>query len=238
MENFIWYLIFAFLTTQIQHIYKLLYKIPVINIAINQATVKTTIAISTYFNLFNTLFHELGHLVMSIATGGKAYKMQLFNNRSGLATTGNTNGFTRFLVSFAGYPVASCTAIIFTHFTLEGHIEYIAYTLIGVLLISLIFYVRNAFGLFWTALWTVILTYLVITDNSLLDNVIYFILAVIIIDSFISTLTILKLAYKTPEDAGDSSSLANQTHIPAIIWSIIFVAIGAYSSYYSLSLIF
>ena len=76
--------------------------------------------VGKFFNIINTLIHELGHALMSLLLHGKVMKIQIFQDTSGVTTTKSDSKFKSTLVSLAGYPFASVMA--FVCFFLEAQL--------------------------------------------------------------------------------------------------------------------
>lgn len=180
--------------------------------------------IGKYFSIVNTLIHETGHALMAIATGGKVAKIELFANTEGTAWTSSRSWIGRVLTSLAGYVFSSFIAFLFLYFLSIGKYDYILYILITILLLGLIFWVRNLYGFFWITTFCAGFGYLIWNGNAaFIQYVLLFITSVIFVQSVISAFEILYLSFKNSRDAGDATNLARTTIIiPAQIWGIFF----------------
>lgn len=97
------------------------------------------------FKIFSTWVHEMCHGMAAILSGGKCYKLQIFPDGSGLATTSSPH---RGFVAAAGYPGTSVTGgllLLIRRTTLGPTIGTIGLGL--ALLLSVLLYVRNDWGM-------------------------------------------------------------------------------------------
>lgn len=180
--------------------------------------------IGKYISIVNTLIHETGHALMAIATGGKVDKIELFANTEGTAWTSSRHWLGRVLTSLAGYPFSSFIAFLFLYFLSINKYDYILYILIAILLLGLLFWIRNLYGFFWITTFCAGFGYLLWNGNTTVTQyVLLIITAVILVQSVISAYEILYLSFKNSHDAGDTTNLARSTFIiPAQIWGIFF----------------
>lgn len=199
--------------------------------------------IGKYLSVINTLVHELGHALMALCTGGRVDKIELFSNTEGTAWTSSRNWLGRFLTSIAGYPFASLVPFLFLYLiTLEKTIQFtlnlyfftipinfngmdvVLYTMIFFLIISLILWVRNLYGLVWMVSFMVLFFFLIRADVPLLtESIVLFITFVLVIKSTTSAWDIVMLSFKRSHDAGDATSLYQATYIiPTQVWGIFF----------------
>lgn len=185
---------------------------------------KTPVA-GKYVSLVNTLIHEVGHALVTILTGGKVAKIELFANTEGTAWSRHRFFFGGVLTSAAGYPAASGTAFLFVCFAVNGDFQYILLGLLAVLVVSALFWIRNLYGILWVATFGSAFTYLLWLDNAVLsENVALFLTAILCVASVTTAFDILKISVKTPRDSGDASNLATQLWIPAQFWGVLFFA--------------
>lgn len=179
--------------------------------------------VGKYFRLFNTLIHEIGHVLMSLITSGKVYKVKIFSDTSGVAITGTSSWFARVLTSLAGYPFASLVAFGFIYLLSIDKSIWVLYIIMTVLLASMVFWVRNWFGFLWTGLF---FSFTFLVNMLGTENMIYMYLmlitAVLLVESVWTSIVVLKLSYKDRQNSGDAYNLSLSTKIPAIIWGLFF----------------
>lgn len=194
--------------------------------------------VGKYFKLFNTLVHEIGHVLTAIITRSRVHHITLSPDTSGQAAT-SSRKFAGIIISFAGYPFASGVGLALIWFVHQEQYTYILYGVIGVIVISLIFWIRNLFGILWLLVAGVItLGVLLYTDPLVIEVYTKAIVAVIFVESFSSTITLLVIVFKDRKNAGDARSLARETAIPEIVWSLVFIAIACIPIYFAYKLWF
>ncbi len=177
----------------------------------------------TVFRVYNTLFHELGHGVMSLATSGNIHKIELFSNAGGVAVTSNKAWISKFLVSIAGYPLSAVVAWLMLTKLNNFNQIYLAYGILGIYFISLVLWVRNKYGIIWL-LGNILLVGLAIYFEQHHFAKIYFFLvgSFILMESIWSCLIILYISAESPQEAGDAKNLRDLTYIPALVWALFF----------------
>lgn len=183
-----------------------------------------------YFACVNTLIHEVGHQLASIVTFGKAYKIQLFANTEGLSFSSHRFWIGKFITALAGYVFSSFMAAIFFFLIYKGRYDLVIYILLAILAISMIFWVRNWYGFFWILTFSTGFVWLIWkAQGPIIEYVVLSLVSILFVESITSAFGIMYLSFKTPEHAGDSTSLAQLTYlIPAQIWGILFFGQSLY----------
>ena len=181
--------------------------------------------INRYLSLINTFIHESGHAVMTLIMGGRNHSISLFHTGGGLAIGGTRSTFARFLVLIAGYVSASAASYGMIYALYHDQINIIFWGFVGLILVNLIFWVRNVFGFVWTLSFLGIFSVLYFyAPPFMMFYTLLFFAYVLSIESWKSAWTVLKLSAKQPKDAGDATFLRQVTHLPAVFWGIIFFA--------------
>lgn len=195
--------------------------------------------IGKYFRGVNTLIHETGHAIMALILSGNVYRIDLSSDTSGSVLTSTNNGFKRFLVSFAGYPFSSLIALVFFYFIEQKAYQYVVFPLIGLVVLNLILYVRNAYGIFWLLTFAAIIFAVIYFDEEMLWFAFSLLCSFIILtDAVISAINLLIISIKTPKSAGDAKNIADITHFPAVFWSIVFLLISGFLAFKTIVLYF
>lgn len=192
--------------------------------------------VGKFFNIINTLVHELGHALMSLLLNGKVMKIQIFQDTSGVTTTQSDSQLKSFLVSIAGYTFASATAF-FCFFLLSvGYEKWILVGLSVLFLIMLIFWIRNKYGAAWVLIFTLInFILLYFWRNDTANEVMaWFYSMMILVESVWSTFVLVYLSVKTPDKAGDATNLHKFAYLPAVIWALLFALFALWMAYLSL----
>lgn len=103
------------------------------------------------FKIFSTWIHEMCHGIAALLVGGSIYKLKIFPDGSGLATTaGGSTTFRRGFIASAGYQgtsVTGCLLLLFRRTTLGPTVGTIGMGL--AMALSVLLYVRNQFGMWF-----------------------------------------------------------------------------------------
>jgi len=180
--------------------------------------------VGIHLKTINTFFHELGHALASLLSAGEIHHIKLNLNNSGEALTANKEWFSKFFVSISGYLFPLVLAIFLALF-IHYHKTIIAvYSLVSISVAATIMWIRNTYGYVWCLLFIVLQSAIIYFDNLVFQK--YFLIVVmqaLLAENVNATITLLKLAYRNPKQAGDASSLKQLTLVPAILWSLLFI---------------
>lgn len=171
---------------------------------------------------------------MALVTNGTVERIDLFADTSGQALTKSKNSFLSFLVVFAGYPLASIAT--WGLFILLSRQQYyfIIYLSIGLMLLNLIFWVRNWYGILWLLVSIAGLGALIYFENALItEYVILIICAAAISEAVYSAWVVFYLSVKMPKSSGDAYLLSQIAFLPPFIWGILFLAQALYFAWLS-----
>lgn len=179
--------------------------------------------IGNYIAVINTLIHESGHALIALF-GGNVERISLFMNAEGVTYSKQSTWIGSFFTSMAGYVFSSFMA--FLSFWLIGKKKYtiLIDILLGFIVMNLIFWVRNPYGLFWLCSFGLIFLLLLIKGSpNIINNLLLLIASILLVDSIKSAYEILLISLVDPGAAGDASNLAHITVlIPAQLWGIFF----------------
>ena len=195
MENFIWFVILALFISQVHLLVKFVYRKGISNSFILYL-VKSIYFIGTIFSNVNVLFHEIGHVIAALVTGGKVYKVELNSNRGGVAETASSSFFGKVFTSFSGYPFASLVSLLFVVLIVNEYYNYIIYILVATLIGSMIFLVRNIYGFVWCGVFLVLTLGI---ENYLNESVVYFVsfvTAILVVNSVTTAMNVFFLSFK------------------------------------------
>ncbi|MFJ7725798.1 M50 family metallopeptidase [Neobacillus sp. NPDC097160] len=191
--------------------------------------------LGNYVKVINTLIHESGHAFIALL-GGNVERISLFMNSEGATYSNQSTWIGSFFTSLAGYTFASFMA--FLSFLLIGRKKYILLIdiLLGFIILNLLFWVRNPYGLFWLCSFVVGFLFLLIKGSqNLRDNLLLLIASILLVDSVQSAYEILYISIYQPQAAGDAANLARLTGIiPAPIWGVLFFFQALWFCYYGL----
>jgi hypothetical protein len=188
--------------------------------------------IGKYFRTLNTLIHECSHAFFTLLTSGKNYKIALNPDTSGVQFGAHRSRMGRMLVTFSGYTFTSFLSYILFVVYFHGNYQIIFYFFMFVVGFSLLFWVRNIYGIFWLVTFGSILVCLFLFAGKLLVQYsVLFFLSVLFFESLSSAYTIFRLSLFRKEESGDAYSLYQQTKISARFWGTLFLAIAIYFSF-------
>lgn len=171
---------------------------------------------------------------MALVTNGNVERIDLFADTSGQALTKSKNSFLSFLVVFAGYPLASIAT--WGLFILLSRQQYyfIIFLSIGLMLLNLIFWVRNWYGILWLLVSIAALGALIYFENALItEYVLLIICAAAISEAVYSAGVVFYLSVKMPKSSGDAYLLSQIAFLPPFVWGILFLAQALYFAWLS-----
>ena len=191
--------------------------------------------IGKFFNIINTMCHELGHALMALMFEGKVVEIQVCRDTSGETTTKSKSGVAAFFVSIAGYPFAAAVGLLCAYLLSLGYGSWIVIGLSILFLFMLLLWVRNLYGVLWVILFCLLNGVLVFYFKKPLyiEIAAWFYTLMIILESVWSSLVLLYLSVFHADEAGDAANLRNATHVPAFVWALLFVAFSGWMAYCS-----
>jgi hypothetical protein len=185
--------------------------------------------IGKYFKVINTMIHESAHAIVSLLLNAEVVQIELFSNTSGTTLTKTNSKWKRFLISFVGYPFATATAWLIYMFAIYKWYTAGLIFLLIIVILNLIFFVRNIYGIFWLITYGLLIGTVLYFNNTLAITVVLYITAgIILVESLISIIQLLIIAYKQPDKAGDAKNLKDITQIPALFWVFVFLFLSCY----------
>ena len=216
-----------------------LFGIPAIYIFIPIALILPRIpVVGKFFNIINTAINEFGHAVMALIMQGKVHKIELMRDTSGSTVTQCPTTIGNILVSLAGYPFAAFAGWFLCYLNEVGYQKGLVIGLSILMVVMLIFWIRNWYGLIWIILFCALNAWLLYTDNQQYINIAALFYAIVVmIEAVSSSFILLVLSIKDGHSAGDAANLAKFTHIPAFFWSLLFLAFSCWMAYLSAMMI-
>lgn len=189
--------------------------------------------VGKFFNIINTALHELGHAIVTLILGGKVTNISLKNDASGTTSAaGLKSKLADFLVAIAGYPFAASIAwLAFYLINIEAFTALLL-ALSAIFVIMLLFWIRNLYGVIWTVLFCGInIVVLYFNNPKIIFLVSLFYATMILTEAVFSTLIQLKIIFANSDSSCDAAVLAKITHIPAIIWGMLFSVYSCFVAY-------
>ncbi len=194
--------------------------------------------IGKYIRLLDTIFHEGGHVLCALLLRCRINKVNLFSNLAGDTRIVSSKGKT-FFIALAGYPTSALAAFIAFAAISWNYSQYFIIALCVILLLFLIFYIRNGFGIFWSITFIALNAYMLYKNMPQLTDYVCQIYAFIIfIESIVAVCQLFILSLRNPRQAGDATVLADITHIPAIVHALIFLAVNFTINIYTIKCFF
>lgn len=188
--------------------------------------------VGKFFNVINTALHEFGHAFVALLLDGDVKKIDLNHDASGTTTTSLKGKFASFLCALAGYPCAISVAWLSVYLIQQGAVQGLIIGLSALFFLMLLLWIRNLYGIIWVILFIGVNVGLIYLGNPLyLRYAAVFYTVMMVTESVYSVLVIFYLSVRTPQAAGDATTLAKLSHIPAFIWSLIFMAYVAFVVY-------
>jgi hypothetical protein len=191
--------------------------------------------IGVFLRVYNTMLHESGHAIMALITNGKVERIDLFADTSGQALTKSKNNFFTFLVVIAGYPLASIATLGLIILLSREQYLFIIYFSIILMLLNLIFWVRNWYGIIWLIINMGGLSALIYFNQLILiEYVSLIICATALSEAVYSAWVVFYLSFKMPKSSGDAHLLSQITILPAFIWGLLFLTQAIYFAWLSI----
>ena len=179
--------------------------------------------IGNYVKIINTVFHESGHALIALL-GGKVHHISLFGNTEGVTYTSHSSWLGGFFTGISGYVFSSLMAFVSLWLISRKKNKSLIIILLLFVVVNLVFWVRNFYGLFWlVSFGTVFLLLLYKGSGAVVQNCLLLIASILLVESVSSSFTILLLSFVQSHAAGDATGLANATgFIPAQVWGLFF----------------
>jgi hypothetical protein len=182
--------------------------------------------------VFNTLIHESAHAFMAMLTSGKILRIELQKDTSGSTLSVAKNKRSQFLVAIVGYPVAA--AVGYLLFWGNAH-AYNIYMLYGLLLLTsavLVFYIRNTFGILWGVIFISVIAFVLwLNQSKVIDFTVVTLAIVLSVEALYSSFALFVIAIENPSEAGDAKLLSSISKLPALFWTLFFVAVNGWIVY-------
>lgn len=179
--------------------------------------------VNVYFAALNTMFHEMGHAVVCLCFQGRVKKISLFPNTEGEIIKATGSWLARLFISYAGYTFSPLVAYLSVYLVSMGMYTELLYGLIAVATVNLLLWVRNLYGVFWLVSFSG-LCFSVLYFEAAIVAFVYFVSALLVIESVRSAFIIFLLSFRHSKNAGDATQLAKSTMIPAFVWGTLFFA--------------
>lgn len=174
------------------------------------------------FRVLNILVHEVGHLVATKMVKGETDRIELSGDVSGIAYSRVHGGFGAFFVTIAGYPFSSLMSLLLMYLVSKENYTVVYYIIFGIVLVSLVLWVRNKYGIIWS-LGFLVVTYTLksVASGGIFEKYLTFLVTIILIEALYTTIILVIELYRGNE-VGDADTLQNITGIPRGFWVGVF----------------
>ena len=194
-----------------------------------------------FIRVYLAHFHNLVNLVISVCLEGG--KIQLHRDGSGQTIGSHTTPFKKALISYAGYTGASVTAIGLFYLVSRGHYHLVIYLYLGLSVLALLLWIRNAFGVIWGLSVIGLLalpvyfryeTVLPINFNfeTVLVHISIFLASVLFVQSIIGAFQVCKQSFMSRSNPRRKAALVQTKFIPAVILGMILLGQTVFAGYF------
>ena len=184
-----------------------------------------------YFSLCNTLIEKIIHVLAVVVTReGKSNKIKLYKNGSGETTSIVHSKIQKVMIVYIGYTSTLLLAMGLFYLLSFNKFHFIIYFFIGLLVISILLWIRNPFGVLWALSFVILLALPLYFRNELaIMHISIFLSSLILIQAIINAIQVIRQSFKTGEKSG---ALAKIAKIPAVICGIALLGQSLYATYF------
>ncbi len=173
-----------------------------------------------------TIVHEAGHATVAVLSGRRLTGIRVHSDTSGLTTSrGQARGPGLVFTLLAGYPAPAVLGGAAAWLLSRGFAVGVLWALL-VLLVLVLVQVRNVYGL-WAVLASAAVLLAVTSWASGLVQVAiaYLVTWVLLLGAPRAVLELAAARRRGPGDSSDAGQLARLTHVPALVWVAVFLAV-------------
>lgn len=187
-----------------------------------------------YLRVFLSLCHTLVHEVICVCLeGGITNKIKLHKDGSGQTTNHVNTPFKKALIAYAGYTGTLISAIGLFYLVSRGNYHLIIYLFIGLLVGSLLLWVRNFFGFIWGLTFVILLSLPIYFRYELvIMHISIFLASVLITQSTLNALELCKQSFLSRRNPDRTTIFAKIKVAPAFIMGLVLFAQSLYAGYF------
>ena len=184
-----------------------------------------------YFSLCNTLIEKIIHVLAVVVTReGKSNKIKLYKNGSGETTSIVNSKIQKLMIVYIGYTGTLLLAMGLFYLLSLNQFHFVIYFFIGLMMISILLWIRNFFGVLWALSFVTILAVTLYFRNELaIMHISIFLSSLILIQAIINAFQVIRQSFKTE---GKPGALAKIARIPAVICGIALLGQSLYAAYF------
>ncbi|MDR4949665.1 M50 family metallopeptidase [Neobacillus cucumis] len=178
--------------------------------------------------------HNLVYLVISVCLEGvRKNKIKLYQDGFG-ETTGNlTSSFKKALISYAGYTGASLAAIGLFYLVTRGYYHLAIYLVLGICVLALVLWIRNAYGVIWGISLVVLLALPVyFRTDMVLAHLSILLASVLFSQSIVGAIQVCRQSLMTRGNPGRKAALVQTKFVPAVVLGMVLFGQTLYVGYY------
>ncbi|MEH7094950.1 M50 family metallopeptidase [Neobacillus vireti] len=194
-----------------------------------------------FIRVYLAHFHNLVNLTISVCLEGG--KIRLFRDGSGQTTGSDLSLFKKALISYAGYTGASLVAIGLFYLVTRGNYHLVIYLYLGLSVVALLLWVRNAFGVVWGLSVMALLALPVyfsyvsvlpvyVNVEMLLVHLSIFLASVLFMQSMISAFKVCRQSFMSRSNPKRKAALVQTKFVPAVILGLILFAQTVFAGYF------
>jgi hypothetical protein len=157
-----------------------------------------------YFSLCNTLIEKIIHVLAVVVTReGKSNKIKLYKNGSGETTSIVNSKIQKVMIVYIGFTGTLLLAMGLFYLLSFNKFHYVLYFFIGLLVISILLWIRNLFGLLWALSFVSLLAVPLYFRNELaILHISIFLSSLILIQAIINAFQVIGQSFKAGERPG------------------------------------
>ncbi len=189
--------------------------------------------IGTHLRTVNTFFHETSHALIALLFGNKVKEINFNTDQSGSCLSISKSKFATFMTSISGYIGCSLIPLALVYAIEHRGVE-ITFLIIAILaLITILLYIRKTYSLVWTMGFVAvnIICYMIPMTLLIKTYILYSIMILLLLSNTRSCFHLLYIAFVNPKQSGDCALLKKITHIPSLLWALLFNAINIFVIY-------
>lgn len=194
-----------------------------------------------FIRVYLAHFHNLVSLAISVCLEGG--KIRLFRDGSGQTTGRDLSPFKKALISYAGYTGASLVAIGLFYLVTRGNYHLVIYLYLGISMVALLLWVRNAFGVVWGLSVVALLALPVyfhfvsilpvyVNVEMILVHLSIFLASVLFMQSMISAFKVCRQSFMSRSNPKRKAALVQTKFVPAVLLGLILFAQTVFAGYF------
>ncbi len=185
------------------------------------------------FRIFVTFIHEGGHAIAALLTGNSVQSLSVAMNASGETYTTQGGTFSQMFVSSAGYLGAmtfGALLLVLIRRAVAARVVLMGSAVIILVLTAVFGFFKPLLAGSWSSLSGIPFTLFAVARFAS-PRVATFVLSMLAVQCILNALLDLKNVFFlsspfAPAVPTDAVNMANATHIPAIIWAIIWIVVA------------